>query len=146
MIAWIKGLSLGGKLALLVALAAAMAGIIFGVNAWLDGIRESGRNEIRAQWSAEKAGAAKAQADMQLAIGGALSPMFDRLAGQIGAIDTTAARINVTLPKEIASDPRYRDPRCTLTPSVLEQVNSARRLSAATPAVSRDEEAVPAGR
>lgn len=133
MMAWFTALSLGRKLGVILALLAVVAAIIWGINAWLDSIRESGRNEVRAEWAAEKAGMAQAQATFQTSLTAALTPQFDRLAAKIGTIDTEAAQINVRLPQAIAAAPRYADPNCSLTPSVLAEVNAARSLSRETP-------------
>lgn len=146
MIGWLRALPIAGKLAVLAAIILAIGLIVAGVNNWIDGIRESGRREVRAEWAAEKAGAAQAKAELEGALSATLAPMFDRLGRRIGAIDATAARINVTLPKEVASDPRYSDPRCTLTPGVREGIDAARRLSETAAPVGGDDDAVPAGR
>ena len=127
---WFTALSVGKKVGVLLALVGALAALVWGVNRWLDGIRESGRNEVRAEWSAERAGRAQVKAQFEEAITAALQPQFDDLAARIGTIDTKAAEVNVRLPAAIAAAPRYRDPNCSLTAPVLDQVNAARGLSA----------------
>lgn len=132
-----KGLSLGGKLLTVLAIVGALAGVVIAFNHWKEGIREDGRNEVRAQWAAARAARATVMADFQKGIAAALKPNFDQLASTIGNIDRQGAEINVRLPQAIAADPRYRDVNCALTPDVLTQVNAARALSAPAGEVAR---------
>jgi hypothetical protein len=122
--AWVKPF-LAGIAAIL-----AFGFVLWGLHRLYEDVKQSGRNEIQAQWDAEKTGQAKVQGDFQGALTGALHPMFDQLSAEIGAIKAKGAEINVKLPQAIAADPRYRDPACTLTPDALAQVNAARALSA----------------
>lgn len=121
--AWIKPFLCG------IAAVLALAFLAVAMHRLYEDVKQSGRNEILAQWNAEKAGQAQVQGQFQTALSGALRPMFDQLSGQIGTINAKAAEINVKLPQAIAADPRYRDPNCSLTPDALAQVNAARALS-----------------
>lgn len=131
---WFSALSIGKKVAVvgggLLALILASWLLVRAVSARDERLKQAGRDEVTASWNAEKAGRAQARADFQTAITAALTPQFDRLASTIGAIDTSAASINVRLPQAIAAAPRYTDPNCALTPEVRDQVNAARALSA----------------
>lgn len=133
MIGWFTGLKLAGKLAVLAAVLAALVGLWMLWNARDERLRQSGRDEITAQWQAEKRAVAEVQAKFSADIIGALQPRFDALTVAIGGIDSEAARINLTLPPAVASDPRYRDPNCALTAPVLDAVNAARALSGDRP-------------
>lgn len=133
MIGWFKSLSMGKRvavgLAAVIALIAAVTALILAINAHDAAQRQAGRDEVMRDWNAEKAARASAVADFQIALGKALQPRFDALATQIGAIDGKAATIAVELPRALAADPRYADPRCDLTVAARDQINAARTLS-----------------
>ena len=133
MIAWFLALSTGRKIAVglgvLIALIAAVAGLVLAVNAHDAAQRQAGRDEVQAKWNAEKATRAQALADFQVALGGALQPKFDALASTIAGIDATGSRLSVELPRAIAAAPRYADPNCGLTPDVMARINAARATS-----------------
>jgi uncharacterized protein YidB (DUF937 family) len=129
MISWFGALSIGKKVGAGIAFIAALAALTWGINAIVHSLKQAGRDEVQAQWNADKAARAGAKADLQIALGAALQPRFDDLAQRISGIDTKAAEVNLKLPAAIAAAPRYRDPNCSLTPDVLGQINSARALS-----------------
>lgn len=130
---WFGALTIGRKLVVIAAAVAVAAALVWGVKALVDSIKDAGRAEVRAEWNAEKAGRASVKAEVQQAIGAALTPQFDQLADRISAIDRTAATVSVRLPAAIAQAPRYRDPACALTDDVKGQINAARALSSPDP-------------
>lgn len=135
MIAWFLALSTGRKIAVglgvLIALIAAVAGLVLAVNAHDAAQRQAGRDDVQAKWNAEKATRSQALADFQVTLGKALQDRFDAFGGRLAAIDAAGSRISVELPKAIAAAPRYADPNCSLTPDVLDQINAGRAMTRA---------------
>jgi len=129
MLAAFKALTIGGKLLTVLAIVGTLAGLVIAFNAWKDGVREEGRDEVRAEWKAAREERAAVMAQFKTGLGAALRPIEERLTATISNIDRQGAEINVRLPQAIAADPRYRDVDCSLTPDVLSQVNAARSLS-----------------
>lgn len=135
--AWFAALPVGVKLAAAVGLFVAFVlSVTFLLKEWRardERLIQVGRVEVQGRWNAEKAARQEARADFQIALAASLAPQFDQLAAQISRIDAAGSSIDVRLPALTAAEPRYVDPRCDLTPEVLEQVNAARSLSSVTP-------------
>lgn len=137
MLAAFKALTIGGKLLTVLAILGTLAGLVVAFNVWKDGIREEGRDEVRAEWKAAREERAAVMAQFNTGLSAALRPIEERLTATIGNIDRQGAEINVRLPQAIAADPRYRDVNCSLTPDVLSQVNAARSLTAPVGEIAR---------
>lgn len=122
-----------------------VGGIVFGVNHALDQARKAGRAEVQAKWNAEKAGAAKARAELSEALAEAFHGLDSSLQHTVRTISYEGRDITVRVQKEIDNDPRYRSAECSLTGGVQDGVNAARRLSADSPTATVRGGAVPTG-
>lgn len=113
---------------------AVLAALVWGAHALYDDIKQSGRDEVQAQWEAEKVGRALASAELSSALTQAFSGLDSSLQGAIKTISYKGRDITIRVKKELDNDPRYTSAACELTPGVLEQLNAARSVShASTP-------------
>ncbi len=122
-----------------------VGGIVWGVNHALDNARDAGRAEVQAKWNAEKAGAAKARAELSEALAEAFHGLDSSLQQTVRTISYKGRDITVRVQKEIDNDPRYRSAECSLTGGVQDAINTARRLSTDTPATAVRGGAMPTG-
>ena len=113
------------------AIAAAIAGLLlFGV--WK--IDQAGYR--RAVVQIERQNRAQ-QAKIEKLLAGEIAALDRRMAGRLDAIEAAARSRSILIEKEVANDPRYRDPRCALTPGVRDAVNAALRGDTAAPGADR---------
>jgi hypothetical protein len=114
-----------------VATAAGIAGLLlFGV--WK--IDQAGYRRAVAQ--IERQNAAQAR-KIEVLLAGEIAGLDRRMAERLDAIDAAARTRSIVIEKEVANDPRYRDPRCALTPGVRDAVNAALRGDTAAPRADR---------
>lgn len=137
--------SLGRKILIGLGATLALAALVWGAHALYQDIKQSGRDEVQAQWEAEKAGRALASAELSSALAQAFSGLDSSLQGAIKTISYKGRDITIRVKKELDNDPRYTAPECELTPGVLEQLNAARSLSHASTPTSGDSDSVPTG-
>lgn len=121
--------TLGRNILIGLGAALALAALVWGAHALYQDIKQSGRDEVQAQWEAEKAGRALASAELSSALTQAFSGLDSSLQGAIKTISYKGRDITIRVKKELDNDPRYSAPECELTPGVLEQINAARSLS-----------------
>lgn len=108
---------------------AVLAALVWGAHALYQDIKQSGRDEVQAQWEAEKAGRALASAELSAALTQAFSGLDSSLQGAIKTISYKGRDITIRVKKELDNDPRYTSDVCSITPGVFEQINAARSLS-----------------
>jgi hypothetical protein len=103
------------------AIAAAISGLLlFGV--WK--IDQAGYRRAVAQIERQNAVQAR---KIEALLVGEMAGLDRRMIGRLAAIEADARARSVVIEKEIANDPRYRDPRCALTSGVRDAVNAALR-------------------
>ena len=132
-------------LGILIALLSAVAAIVAGCNIALSRAKQAGRDEVKAQWNAEKAGAAQASAAMTAALSEVFGKRDADLQTALAGLRATGQDINLTIEKETTNDPRYRSTDCSVTDGVLRGINTARSLSGSAPAASGGGAALPLG-
>lgn len=115
---------------LAVAALGAIAAIIFGINHMLARAKQAGRDEVRAEWNAEKAGRAQASAELTAALGESFNHLDRTLQKTVSLAAEQGQTIRTRVSQELKDDPRYSSAECALSDSVREAVNAARRLSA----------------
>lgn len=131
--------TLGRNILIGLGAALALAALVWGAHALYQDIKQSGRDEVQAQWEAEKAGRALASAELSAALTQAFSGLDSSLQGAIKTISYKGRDITIRVKKEMDDDPRYSSVECELTDGVLGQVNAARSLShPAAPSGVRD--------
>lgn len=67
------------------------------------------------------------QKRIEALLAGEMADLDRHIAGRLEAIEAAARARSIVIEKEIAHDPRYRDPGCALTPGVRDAVNAALR-------------------
>jgi hypothetical protein len=128
---------------LAVAALVAIATIVTGVNIALSRAKQAGKDEVQAQWNAEKAGRAQASADLTAALSDSLGALDTSLQGALASTAAQGRTITNTIQKETIREPRYISADCSVTPGVFDQINAARGLSAPAPAASGSERGMP---
>ena len=99
----------------------AIAGLLlFGV--WK--IDRAGYNRAVRQIEAQNAAQQKR---IETLLAGQMTELDGRMARRLDSIESAARARSIVIEKEVANDPRYRDPRCALTPGVRDAVNAALR-------------------
>lgn len=104
----------------------AIAGLLlFGV--WK--IDQAGYRRAVSQMERQNAAQAK---KIETQLGNHMAELDGRLNKRLASIEEAARARSVIIEKDIANDPRYRDPKCALTPSVRDAVNAALRGDSST--------------
>jgi hypothetical protein len=99
-------------------------------------------------WKIDRAGYRRAAAQIEAQnraqqqrieklLAGQMSELDGRMTKRLESLESAARARSIIIEKEVANDPRYRDPGCALTPGVLDAVNAARRGGAAAAGADR---------
>jgi hypothetical protein len=107
----------------------ALAALVWAVNTLLAHERQAGRDEVQAQWNAEKAGRAQAAAELTSTLSTSLSVLDKHVTDALASNNAKGQAISVNIAKEAQNDPRYVSADCSLTNGVRDQINAARSLS-----------------
>ncbi len=122
--------SLGRKLLIGAGVVIALAALAWGAHALYNDIKQSGRDEVQAQWDKAEAARQLQRAEMNADLTNAIGGIGDQLHTLVTGITGKQQRILTTVKLDMANDPRYTSASCSLTPSVLNSVNTARRGTA----------------